>query len=185
MTHYIYIPGFNDRLDILRRLILRRWVSHDSRVTLVPMRWADKSESYDEKYSRIKRIIDQAGQEKLVLVGESAGGAMALFAFAKQTEAVHAVITICGYNHGAEDIHVVHRRDKPAFYPLSRAVDELVAGFSSSQRRRITTIYSTADRVVTPSHSNITGAREVVLHHRGHFLSIASTLVKTPKKLLA
>lgn len=178
MTHYIYLPGFGERFDLLRRLALRRWERSDVRVTVVTMRWTDRSETYEQRYERVAKVVKQSSSEKVVLVGESGSGPMALLAFSRHPEAVDSVVTICGYNHGASDVHQMHRRQRPAFYALMQTMDTIVPTLPQSVRRRITTIYSTHDKVVTPDHTRIEGAREVVLSTGGHMWSICRTLLK-------
>ncbi len=184
VTHYIYIPGLGDRSNGLRQLALARWKAKDTGVTFVPMNWANKQESYEDKYQRVAEAIQKLSGEKIILVGESAGGAMALLAFSRHLAAVHSVVTICGYNHGARDVHIAHKQRHPAFYRLMPSVDRIVASLDADACSRITTIYSTSDFVVTPSHSHIDGARKVILHTPGHFTNIARVLVrKLPLRL--
>lgn len=178
MTHYIYIPGFGDRFDVLRRLALRRQDVPGVQTTLVPMHWSDRAEVYEQKYERIARTISSSNSDEIVLVGESAGGAMALYAFSRQHTRVKYVTTLCGYNHGAEDIVQFQRRRHPAFYPLLLDLDEIVSNLPVPMRQRITTIYSLRDRVVEPRHSRIQGVRAVELSTPGHLFSIGYVLAK-------
>lgn len=178
MTHFIYIPGLGDRFDVLRRIVLRRWRRDDERVTFVPMRWNDKRETYEQKYARVTKAIDSAKGDKIILVGESAGGAMALLAFSRNLALVDSIVTICGYNHGASDIEPYRRRRNPALYPLLENVDRIVPHLSTRQRRRITTLFSTRDRTVTPEHSSINEAQKIVLHTPGHMVTIIKALTK-------
>ncbi|HEY0965153.1 MAG TPA: hypothetical protein VGE13_01610 [Candidatus Saccharimonadales bacterium] len=185
MTHIIYLPGFGDYYDILRRFALRKWQSKNTQVTFVAMNWADKRETYEQKYQRVAKAIQDAAGDKIVIVGESAGGAMALFAFSRHIEQIDQVITICGYNHGASDVHPIHKIRRPAFYRLMPQVDRAVENFDTRVLRQITTIYSTRDHVVTPSHTQIKGSKEVRLSTRGHLVAIAQTLIrKIPLELL-
>lgn len=177
MVHLVYIPGLGDRFDPLRRLALRRWRGAGVTVTFVPMRWNDHRETYEQKYERIAEAIARIEHGDVTLVGESAGGAMALLAFSRQRDRVGSVVTICGYNHGAADVHHYHKRTHPAFYHMMPIVDEIVGTLSSDMRRLITTIYSTRDHVVTPAHSCIDGARETVVYTPGHLLAIARVLL--------
>jgi len=180
MTHYVYIPGFNDRFDFLRRLALLRWKSRTSNVSFVTMRWSNKTEGYEQKYARVHEAINRIHDGEIILVGESAGGAMALLGFAYNLESVSNVITICGYNHGSTDIHEAYRRNKPAFYDTSRDAETALETLSVDSRRRITTIYSLADRVVAPTHSRIDDAHQVILDTKGHLRSIIRVLLKGP-----
>lgn len=176
MTHYIYVPGLGDGFDPLRRLALLRW-RIGTKVTFVPMTWDDHNRTYEQSYERIVQAIDAADGDEIVLVGESAGGAMALLAFSRQLDRVSRVVTICGYNHGAESVHPHHKRAHPAFYQLMPIVDGIVVKLPASARERITTIFSTRDHIVTPQHSRIQGASEKVLHSPGHLTTIARVLL--------
>lgn len=177
MIHYIYIPGLGDRFDPLRRAALQRWKRRDVQVTLVPMRWADNTETYEQKYARVVAVITQAAAQKTILVGESAGGAMALLTFCRQQQAVHSVVTVCGYNKGAAEIGQGYRRSSPALYPLLRELDKVLPGLPTAARQRITTIYSLHDSVVSPRHSQVDGAHETVLRTPGHLFTITRILL--------
>ncbi len=181
--HYIYIPGLGDRLDPLRRLALQRWRGPNAQVTLVAMRWADKTETYEQKYARIAEVIKRSDGQKIILVGESAGGAMALLAFSRHMEQVSGVVTICGYNHGASDIGQMYRRRNPALHSLLLKTDEIVRQLSSEARQRVTVMYSDHDNTVTAKHSRINGTREIVLHKPGHFMNIGRVLARGPKAI--
>lgn len=176
VKHYIYIPGLGDRFDFLRKLVLRVWWQNSkTKVTFVPMRWADKHETYEAKYQRVAEAI-KAVNNKVVLVGESAGGAMAMFALSRHPKEIDHVVTICGYNHDADDVHLEHKTRHPAFYQIMPAVDAVVVQLSKKDRARITTIYSTKDTIVIPDHSRIEGAKAVVLHTPGHLSNIVRVL---------
>lgn len=181
MTHYIYIPGFGDRFNALRRIALKRWAGG---VTIVPMYWSDKDETYQQKYERIIEAMDGIAAEDVQLVGESAGGAMAMYVFSRHTERIASVTTLCGYNHGAEEIVQFQRRRHPAFYPLLQRVDRIVENLSPDMRQRITTIYSSRDHVVTPPHTRIEGTREVAMSIPGHIVSIGYFLARGLRRLV-
>lgn len=178
MIHYIYIPGLGDKLDFLRRLVLFGWRVRGARVTFVPMRWSDEAETAEQKYAQVARAIERASGDRVVLVGESAGGAMVLWVFARHMQSIDRVVTMCGYNVGSADIHPLRRQRNPAFYPVSAGAEDAVRAMSAKDRQRITTVYSTRDTTVAEEHSRIDGAREVILRTRGHFWSIVYMLVR-------
>ncbi|HEY1085242.1 MAG TPA: alpha/beta hydrolase [Candidatus Saccharimonadales bacterium] len=178
MRHIIYLPGLGDHYDPLRKLALKRWRDKNTRVTLVPMHWSDKRETYEQKYQRVADVIEATSGKNVTLVGESAGGAMAMFVFSRHQTKIRRVVTICGYNHGAADIHRYHKYKHPAFYLLMPHVDEAVKNFSQEARSHITTIYSKKDRTVSPDHSQIKDAREIILRSSGHLGNIARALIK-------
>ena len=172
MVHYIYIPGFGDHFDFLRQLLLARWRTQDTAVHFVPMHWRDRTEAYGQKLERLRQIIEQiAPNEPIIIVGESAGGAMALYSLSQLPERINSVITICGYTKGAQDVSRYYRTHRPAFYPLVQGLDAL-----QPDAKRITTIYSVRDHVVTPKHTLIKGAHSIKLQTPGHLSNIARVL---------
>jgi pimeloyl-ACP methyl ester carboxylesterase len=183
LTHYIYLPGLGDHVDPLRRFILRKWEWFGVRTTLVPMHWTDKSDTYEQKYERIVDVIMRSESKKIVLVGESAGGAMALLTFSRQSERIDSIVTICGYNHGADDLKPKHRDANMSFYRLLLEVERILDDFSPQMRQHITTIYSKLDQIVSPDHSRIEGAHARVLYFPGHAMNITRKLLAGPKGL--
>lgn len=176
--HYIYLPGFGDHFDLFRRLVLRlKWQDQKTRVTFVPMQWANRHETYEQKYQRVETAVIDAVGDEITVVGESAGGAMAMLALSRNSEKIRGVVTICGYNHGAADVHPIHKLRHPAFPELMPVIDKIVDGFDPKTRAQITTIYSTLDSVVEPQHSIIEGAKAVVLQKPGHFSNITRALI--------
>ena len=176
MTHYIYIHGFGDSYNWLRRIALRRWNSPGMHVTLVPMNWKSKTETFEQKYERIAKLINT--NEETVLVGESAGGAMALLAYMRRYDHVQALVTVCGYNHSADNIGQQYRRANPAFYPLVQEVDRSLPELI--RKEHISILQGKNDSVVAAKYGRIAGAREMELPTRGHFASIGYVLLKGP-----
>lgn len=183
MIHYIYIPGFGGHFDNARQKALRRWSDDSTRVTFVPMCWNDRNESYQQKFERISEVIAATPDDEIRLIGESAGGAMAIYVFLRLRDRIKSTTTVCGYNHGAESIAASVRVHHPAFYALVCVVDAEVAELSAQDRQRITTLYSRQDHVVRAKRSRIDGTHYRVLLTPGHFLSIASVLLRGPHKM--
>ncbi len=180
MTHFIYIPGFGDRFNFLRRLALRRWEhQYGVKTTVVPMCWSDKNETYQQKYERVVAAINNATDGDVHVVGESAGGAMALYVLSQLPMRVTQVTTICGYNNNADVVIAYQRQRHPAFHPLVHEVDRALMKLPMSIRQRATTIYSRRDSVIKSQYSHINGAREIILSTPGHLFSIAYVLLRT------
>lgn len=183
MTHYIYLPGLGDKFDGLRLWALRRWKDSEAKVTFVPMNWDNKKEPWQQKYDRVKAALTDVEGENVVLIGESAGGSMAVYSLAQSRAGDFRVITICGYNHGAAAMHISHKTKHPALYRFMPFVDEAVQNLDDDQRQRLTTIISTKDRIVKPEHSKIIGAR-IVLRHSGSHQQNIMKILWNPKKNL-
>lgn len=169
----LYIPGLGDSYDTGRRFALKFWRLYGVHAVLIPMRWAHE-DSYDDKYTRIIDAIKTAetNGEKVVLVGESAGGSMALNVFA-DIPSVERVITICGVNSPDIEIAPSLQRRNPAFV---ESVKNLTGSLSSIDVRKITTLYAIYDESVAKVYTRVPGAVARRLPGIGHLLTIALTL---------
>lgn len=169
----LYIPGLGDGYDPARRLALWFWRLYDVHAELVPMRWAHEA-SYDAKYKRVVAAIQQAESkdEKVVLIGESAGGSMALNVFADMPS-VERVVTICGVNSADIKIAPRLRHRNPAFLT---SVERLVRSRVLIDTRKITTLYARYDESVAERYTRLPGAAARRLPGVGHLVTIALTL---------
>jgi pimeloyl-ACP methyl ester carboxylesterase len=176
MTHIIYISGLGDRYDFFRKLGLLFWRGKNIEITHIAMRWEDPSESYEVKLDRIKDAIDKYPQHTITLVGESAGGAVAIAAYYANKSHITKVVTICGMNQGAANVNPAYYRKNPAFKEAMSAVDTIHRKLSADDKKKLLTVYSSLDITVRPKHSFIDGARAIDVHTPGHFFSIAAVL---------
>lgn len=171
----LYIPGLGDRYDAVRRLGLLTWRRADVAVELVPMRWSDATETFSQKLDRIKAIID-ADPSPVVLVGESAGGAMAIAATNAFHAQVMATITLCGMNQGAGNVNPRLYRRNPAFRDALERADLIVPSMNDDTKQRMLVIYSSYDQTVKPKDTLIEGVRSHDLETPGHLTSILLAL---------
>lgn len=176
-THYIYISGLGDKLDGFRRLMMLWQRFRGRRIVLVPMKWADKKETYQQKQERIRRAISAVPQgASVTLIGESAGGAMAIRMLCDYPNEIDRVVTICGYNHTRDGITPMHDTIHPAFVRTVAANDEsherieLVA-------RHIRTIMARNDSIVETKYSRVSGAEERYVSGKNHQLAIVRIVV--------
>ena len=105
MPKSLYITGLGENLHPIRRLLLISWRLRGKRYELIEMRWNDEQETYQQKQQRILSRIDADNNQPVILIGESAGGAMALSMLANFSHKIDQVITICGYNHTTSKIN--------------------------------------------------------------------------------
>lgn len=176
MKHIIYISGLGDRYDWLRKLGLVLWRRSDTKVTHIPMKWEDVSETYDSKLLRIKAVIDTYPDHSVTLVGESAGGSVAIAAFYKYRKNVEKLVTVCGMNKGEGNVNPAYYKKNPAFRSSMSAVDKVVLYLSEDEKKAMYIIYSSLDATVRPKHSLISGVRSTDLKIPGHLTSIAKVL---------
>jgi predicted peptidase len=174
----IYVPGLGVQNDTIRRVALQLW-SLIGRVDVifVPMKWRDPNEQYENKRDRIIQAIQQvASQHSVVLVGESAGGAMTMALLRSFPHKIHTVVTLCGKNQHASRVSSAIYRQNPAFHDAMTAADNAVTHFSHEERTRIITFYSPYDTVVPPKDSLIDGATHKAILFPGHIPTVVYLL---------
>jgi pimeloyl-ACP methyl ester carboxylesterase len=174
--HIIYLPGLGDGYDGIRRIGLGRWTDSKTVVTHLPMHWRHQTETMDNKLRRLNEAVQLYPQAEIWLVGESAGGAMALVAYARNKAHIKKVVTLCGMNHGADSVSPHLYKKNPAFQTVMTEVDRVVSSLSTSDKLNLCTLYSSYDRTVLPSHSRIPGVDAYDLKTPTHMLSILSVL---------
>lgn len=181
--HYIYLPGLGEGLlTPFRRALLWLWRLRGMRVTFVEMRWNDTAESWQQKYQRLVDAAKEHENQQLILIGESAGGAMALQALSKGEIDFDTVVTVCGYNHGASGLADIQSKLHPAFVELVKANDDLQ--LSSDHSGKLINLYSEFDQTVRPERSLVDGARHNKLPKLPHMSAITYILLVTIKRYL-
>lgn len=176
--HIVYVPGLGDRYDFIRKLGLRRWRRPGVRVTHVPMRWRDPVETFDEKLARIQTVVEHYPDEVVVLVGESAGGAVVLAAMREFHDSVDRVVTICGMNHGVHNVNPRLYEQNPAFQSAMQGADTVYGSLTEAEKDKLLTIYSSRDFTVRPDNSLITGVASYDLRTLGHMSAILDVLYR-------
>lgn len=169
MTHIIYVPGLGDRYNDLRLKALKWWPRfHGVTAEFVPMNWSIESD-LASKIQRLETAIRRAvvDGKDVVVIGESAGAAIALIA---DTSGIKKVITICGVANGAIQIGDGYAERAAALRP---AVDELRKRETAGKLpENIHSFRPAFDEVVYKKHSVAKGATEHVLWSLGHMITI-------------
>ena len=181
--HFVYLPGLGDGFfNKLRRAMLIGWRLRGLDVSFVELNWGDQDELAEAKYRRALEHIAKYRDRKVTLIGESAGGSMALRLFLEPNSKVDNVITVCGYNSGAEYVDTSHQEVHPAFIPTVKKVDRLLNNIDSSKAQSITTYYSPSDEVVGFKRTKIANAKAVKLPPLLHVGAIGYFLIRTSIK---
>lgn len=171
--HVIYIPGLGDRYDGLRRRGLWLWGRLGLSTELVPMQWYNGNGSFEDRYQAVVVAI-QASEAKgcqVVLVGESAGAAMAISVVAGYPHV--GLVTLCGVTSPATPIAPSIRLRSPAF---DRAIANLDQALGKLDLGRVDCVRASVDPVIAKSYSLVPGARHHVIWCLGHILTIAACL---------
>jgi hypothetical protein len=173
--HIIYLPGLGDRYDPFRRFLLSLWRYVNVSVELVPMRW-ESHEALPDKLARIANAIDEASSKRVVLLGESAGGSVTMIMYAKQGNNLAGAMTICGNNHGSNNVSPRLYNKNPAFRDAMTSADRSVEQLSQEACRSFISIHPTYDPVVPVRETLLPRCKEVVLLSVGHLLPIIEAL---------
>lgn len=173
--HIIYVSGLGDGYDGLRRFCLRLWRYRNVTTELVSMAWAD-GKSYDEKYERLSKTIDDAAGKRIVLIGESAGGSMVVNMYAARAGDLYRVVTICGKNQGMHGVSPRYYQKNPAFRESMYATEKSIASLSEPQLRAFISVTPLFDPTVPIADTLLPGCQHVKLFAAGHFIPITLAL---------
>lgn len=183
MNYIFYIPGFGSSYDVMRRSALKRW-RLGVKAELIPMWWYS-AESYEAKYRRARQSIQEALDSgyDVSLVGESAGGSMALSLYAQMPE-VKGVVTVAGFNNLSQPAAPSVQRRAPALNGSLQAADIFLARLTPERRSSVHTLNGIWDRVVGVSSSKIAGAQSHRLLTIGHLMTIATCLTVQKRRVI-
>lgn len=173
--HIIYIPGFGDRYDTIRRPLFRCWRIYGITTEFVSMNWSG-AESYTDKLARINGAIDRTKGKRIVLIGESAGGSMVVATHAKRYSELHQSMTISGKNHHGDTVAPRFYRQYTAFRDAMRAADTAVSHLSSDALRSFVSFCPLFDGVIPIQDASIPGARVIRLFSVSHLFTILMAL---------
>lgn len=179
--HIIYIPGLGDRYDGGRRLALKGWRALGVRAELVPMQWYDGA-SYEAKYQQVIAAIDRAQRagHVVTLIGESAGGSMAINV-AASVPTLHKLLTIGGVASPTMPVAASTLRKSPAF---KDSIQHLGDSLPRLNKDVTTVVRAKFDPVVTYKYSHIEGARDHPLPSIGHLTTIALSLTVFSRRIV-
>lgn len=135
------------------------------------MRW-NSNESYEEKRARVNRAIDKAKKKRVVVIGESAGGSMAVVIYAQRYNDLFKVMTICGKNSNPASVAPRLYLKHPAFRDSMRATESALKKIDNTMRHRFVSFYPLYDGVIPYDEAVIPGCKIVRLFSSGHFFTI-------------
>lgn len=173
--HVIVIPGLGDDRKYLAWEI-RDWQKFGLNTHLHIAHWGDRNEQFDPKLERLVRDIDQLSAGGIIsLVGISAGGSLALNAFAQRKEEVHRVAIVCAPLRIAESHtlfwrHITSRN--PALVKSLSLAEHTQTILTVLDKKKILTSHALYDEQVPNSTTTIEGARNILIPVVGHQLAL-------------
>lgn len=139
------------------------------------MKWESK-ETYEQKIARIDQAIDRAKGKRVVIIGESAGGSMAVCMYARRPNDVAKFMTVCGKNNHPETVGERYYDRYPVYREVMGQLTEALKQLSDDQRKAFVSIHPLYDPVVPVRDTLLPGCRRVRLWSIGHALSILLAL---------
>lgn len=183
--HIFYIPGLGDNYDQFRKIATRGWRKSSVQTTLISMNWRDRDETYEQKLRRIQAEIRKSSAERIVLVGESAGGAMAVNEGLRSGTKVDKIITLCGKNIRADRLAPSLALRNPAFKDALIASDKAVATMDvKKDGKRFAVFYSPFDPMIWLKDTKLPGATMLKLPTSGHFFSIVFAITFLKRRIV-
>lgn len=175
----LYIPGLGDAKVTSQRLAIITWRLWGVDAEVIQMRWADQSEDWETKFSRLLNRIDElaAADVPIGLVGSSAGATAVLNAYAIRKTQIAACVLIAGKVNYPDTIGERLRRENPAFYRSAQDCENAIKSLSPADRQRILSRYAIFDGRVRLRDSLITGANNHTVPTFGHSITIATQLI--------
>ncbi len=182
-THIIYIPGFGAKYDWLRSFILSKWRFKGITVDMVPMNWHEGT--FDQKMNAINKAVDRAKSKRIVLIGESAGGSMAVHMYAHRPDDLSGVITLCGKNILPETVQQRYIDNSPAFGVSMKNLNNSIKMIPAVNRSKFVSVYPIYDPVVPVNETLLPGCRRKRLLLVGHVSVIFITITVLAKVLVS
>ena len=183
--HIFYIPGLGDNYDRFRKAVMRGWRKPKVQVTLISMNWRDRDETYEQKLRRIQSDIRKSSAERIVLIGESAGGAMAVSEGLRSGTKVNKVITLCGKNIRADRLAPSLALRNPAFKDALVSSDKAVTTMNAEKDgKRFSVFYSPFDPMIWLKDTKLPGATMIKLPTSGHFFSIVFAITILKRRII-
>lgn len=177
--HLIYIPGLHDQHPFNKfftDLFPHIWTAKGFPTEKFEPHW-EEGTSLDPKLNKLLAMIDQITQDghNVSLIGQSAGGSLALNAFTQRKKTVLGAINLCGRLR--EGSHVkptmsYASRHSVAFRQSVRLFEQVnEPKLTIPDRKRIMTIKAWIDKTVPSTTTPLEGAHNLTIPFVGHNLT--------------
>lgn len=170
----IYVPGLGDDNLTMRQRVFGLWFYRNVSVEICAVGWST-SETWTAKLGRLSAFIQSKASSdvSITLVGESAGAAAAIQAFAANSDIVDGVVLICGKTQYADKLGAEYRRRSPALVEAVSGSSAVIATLTNDQKSRILSLRPIYDPIVVVAETKITGVKSGLIPMVGHAASIA------------
>lgn len=178
-NHVIFIPGLNDQNPVNKRLVgilpflWRKYI----RVHVFYPHW-ENGEPFNSKLKKVTGKIDTLLEKKykVTLIGQSAGGSLAINAFSLRKKYLAGVVNITGRLYEGPGLRPSLKwagRKSPAFIKsVQYSQNKAIPSLTKSDRKRILTIRPIWDEIVPSETVAIKGAANMVFPFPGHLSGV-------------
>jgi hypothetical protein len=181
----IVIPGLGELERF--QLLTSHWRKYHIEPVHHRVGWHD-SEHFEASLGKILARSDSCSNTgtKVSLIGCIAGGSAALNAFLERKNAVHKVISLCGWLRIGEHRRYLERLKhiSTSFVESVTLLDRRERELSSEDRTKIMTVRPIFDELVASDVVILNGAQNIRLPVPGHTLAIISGLTIFSRQLI-
>ncbi|MFA9288568.1 MAG: hypothetical protein ACEQSA_01680 [Weeksellaceae bacterium] len=176
--HLIVVPGLNGS-NFLFQAILKLLQLYGYQVTVFEPHWKT-SEALEIKISRLNKAIkDIDHNNKLSLLGTSAGGSLVINVFSKQNKRIHKVVNVCGRLRAGKNVKPTLKNASKRSKSFEQSVllcEAEQKNLSQNAKSNILTIRPLFDEIVPTSTVSIEGAVNKQIIAIEHMISIILAL---------
>lgn len=176
----IIVPGLGDNIPATS-LIAWWWKRQGIRIIIFETKWKS-NESFENKLKRLIVLIDKESiNNKVSLVGTSAGGSLVINVYRERPNQINKVITVCsrlkkGENDGFRGFEA-RTKGYPAFKESVIETEKVIGLLRKEEKQRIMTIRALfGDELVPAKTATISGAKNTAVFSGEHTISIAASL---------
>lgn len=179
--HAIFVPGLGDDMHMgFQQSLVDFWRHYGVEPHVYPMHWGDGNPFEPKLAGLVKLATDLSAEDDqdVSLVGSSAGGDVALIAFAEnqEQELINKVVTLCTPILHLEKIGNDRFEENPDFKEAIKMMPKSLAKLGPNAKRRIQTRRPFWDEVVSPRDAVLEGADQKRIIAAGHAASIVVSL---------
>lgn len=185
----VYVPGLGgENILQYQRQITYDWKSEKRDVLFLETNWRG-GEAYQQKIKRLVADVElHIGNEheRLVLVGSSAGGSMAVNLFNELKVHYENIkcVSISGKLKRPQLIGQAYRRPHPALVDSVVATEKVVAELSQTDKQKMLTMGPLFDEVIALKDMRISGVKHRRIPTLGHVIGIGFALKHMTKAIL-
>lgn len=182
----ILVSGLSDFGE--SKLIKNIWKRNGIEIIFFESKWKS-DENYQTKLNRLLNLIDKKSKNnKVSLIGTSAGGSLVINAFNERKDNINKIIAVCSRLKKGEEFgfrgFIKITKKSLSFRESVLNSEENINNFSVEDKEKIMTVYPFfGDELVPKNTSMIDGSKNRIIPTGEHITSVVSSLTVFSKQL--